>query len=74
MRQNTKISAADSLGQHERKQHELRFDESVKKFLHERKQAKLQWLQDPSQINVHNVNNTSVKQVNISGTEGTSDR
>jgi hypothetical protein len=46
----------------------------LKKFLHERKQAKLQWLQDPSQINAHNVNNISVKQVKISGTEGISDR
>jgi hypothetical protein len=56
MRQNTKISAAHSLVQHERQQ------------------AKLQWLQDPSQMNAHNVNNTSAKQVNISGTEKTSDR
>jgi len=30
MRQNMKISAADSLGQYERKQQELRFEESVK--------------------------------------------
>jgi hypothetical protein len=30
VRQNIKISAADSLSQYERKQHKLRFDESVK--------------------------------------------
>jgi hypothetical protein len=38
------------------------------------KQAKLQWLQDPSQINADNVNHTEVKQVNISGTEGIFER
>jgi len=33
------------------------FDEECSKFLDQRKQAKLQWLQNPSQTNGDNLNN-----------------
>ena len=44
-------------GLHELKQHKPWFDEECLHFLDERKQAKLQWVQDPSQRNVDNLNN-----------------
>jgi hypothetical protein len=34
-----------------------RFDEECSKLLHQRKQAKLQWLQNPLQTNADTVNN-----------------
>ena len=39
------------------KQHEPWFDEECLHFLDERKQEKLQWVQDPSQRNVDTLNN-----------------
>ena len=39
------------------KQHKPWFDEEYLHFLDERKQAKLQWVQDPSQSNIDNLNN-----------------
>jgi hypothetical protein len=39
------------------KKHKLWLDDGCSKFLDQRKQAKLQWLQDPSKINGDNVNN-----------------
>jgi hypothetical protein len=38
-------------------QHKPWFDEGCSKSLDHRKQPKLQWLQDPSEINVDNQNN-----------------
>jgi hypothetical protein len=52
-----KISAKESLGLYERKQHKPWFDEECSKFLDQRKQAKIQWLQNPNQSNVDNLNN-----------------
>ena len=52
-----KTSAKESLGLREFKQHKPWFDEECLHFLDERKQAKMQWVQDPSQRNVDNVNN-----------------
>jgi hypothetical protein len=52
-----KISAKESLGYCELKKHKLWFDEGCSKLLGQRKQAKLQWLQDPSEINRDNLNN-----------------
>jgi len=46
-----------SLSLHELKQHKPWFDEAHLSFLDQRKQAKLQWVQDPSQSNVDNLNN-----------------
>jgi hypothetical protein len=39
------------------KKHKRWFDEGCSKLLDQRKQAKLQWLQDPSEINGDNLNN-----------------
>jgi hypothetical protein len=39
------------------KKHKLWFDEGCTELLDQRKQAKLQWLQDVSEINVDNPNN-----------------
>ena len=57
IKENIKTSAKESLGLHELKQHKPRFDKECLHFLHERKQAKLQWVQDPSQRNVGTLNN-----------------
>jgi hypothetical protein len=51
VRGNIKISAKESLGYCEMKHHRTWFDEECSKFVHLRKQAKLQWLQDPSEVN-----------------------
>jgi hypothetical protein len=45
-----KISAKESLGNYELRKHTQRFDEECSKSLDQRKRAKLQWLQDPSEI------------------------
>ena len=55
--ENIKTSAKESLGLHELKQHKPWFDEECLGFLDQRKQAKMQWVQDPSQSNVDNLNN-----------------
>jgi len=54
---NIKISAKVALGLTDWKQHEPWFDEESLGFLDQRKQVKIQWLQDPSQSNVGNLNN-----------------
>ena len=46
IKENIKPSAKESLGLHELKQHKPWFDEECLHFLDERKQAKLQWVQD----------------------------
>jgi hypothetical protein len=45
------MSAERNLGYYEFKNHKPWFDKGCPKLLDERKQAKLQWLQDPSEIN-----------------------
>jgi hypothetical protein len=57
IRENIKISAIESLGYFELKKHKPWFDEECSQLLDQRKQAKLQWLQDPSEINADNLNN-----------------
>ncbi|PNF34106.1 hypothetical protein B7P43_G01139 [Cryptotermes secundus] len=52
-----KMSAKESLGYYELKKHKTRFDEGCSKLLDQRKQAKLQWLQDPNKINRDSLNN-----------------
>jgi hypothetical protein len=44
------ISAKESLGYFELKKRGSWFDEGCSKLLDQKKQAKLQWLQDPSEI------------------------
>jgi hypothetical protein len=52
IKESIKISAKESLWLYERKQHKPWFDEKCSKFLDQRKQAKMQWLQNPNQNNV----------------------
>jgi hypothetical protein len=54
---SSKISTKGSLGYYEPKQHKPWLDEGCSKLSDQRKQAKLQWLQDPSEINGDNLNN-----------------
>jgi hypothetical protein len=56
-RKNIKISAKKSLGCYELKKHNPWFDEWCLKLSDQRKLAKLQWLQDPSEITGNNLNN-----------------
>jgi hypothetical protein len=56
VRRNIKISPKEK-GQYEWKLHEPRFGEECSKFVYQKKQAKLQWLQNPRQINADNMNN-----------------
>jgi hypothetical protein len=55
IRENIKIPAKESLDYYELKKHNPWFDEGCTKLLIQRKQAKLQWLQDPSKINGDNL-------------------
>ena len=57
IKENNKTSARESLGLYEWKQHKPYFDKECVDFLHQRKQAKMQWIHDPSQRNVDNLNN-----------------
>jgi len=52
-----KTSAKESLGLHELKEHKPWFDEECLRFIDQRKQAKMQWVQDPSQSGVDNLKN-----------------
>jgi hypothetical protein len=56
IRENIKISAEGSLGYCESKHHKPWFDEECSKVVERRKQAKLWWLQDPSEANEDNLN------------------
>ena len=57
IKENVKTSDTESLGMHEMKQHKPCFDEKSLGILDQRKQAKMQWIQDPSQSNADNMNN-----------------
>ena len=61
IKENIKTSAKESLGLHELKQHKPWFDEGRLGFSDQRKRAKMQWVQDPSQSNVNNLNNVRLK-------------
>jgi hypothetical protein len=61
IRENIKISAKESPGYLESKKHKPWFDEGCSKLLDQRKQAKLQWLQNPSEINGVNLNNVRLE-------------
>jgi Holliday junction resolvase-like predicted endonuclease len=52
-----KISAKESIGHCEVKNHKPWFDEECSKLVDRRKQAKLQWLQNPSIANEDSVSN-----------------
>jgi hypothetical protein len=51
IRENINISAKENLGYCEWKKHKSWSDQACSKLVDQRKQAKLQWLQDPSDIN-----------------------
>jgi hypothetical protein len=51
IRENIKILAQQSLGYCESEYCKLQFDEECSKVVDQKKQAKLQWLQDPSEVN-----------------------
>jgi hypothetical protein len=55
IRENIKISAKESLGYFDLKKHMPWFDEGCSTLLDQRKQAKLQCLQDLSEINGDNL-------------------
>ena len=56
-KENIKTSAKESLGLQELKQHKPWFGKECLHFLDQRKKAKMQWIPDPSQSNVDNLNN-----------------
>jgi hypothetical protein len=55
--ENIKMPANESLGYYELRNLKPWFDEGVSKLANPRKPAKLQWLQDPGEINGDNLNN-----------------
>jgi hypothetical protein len=57
LQDDIKISAKESLGYYELKKHKPWFDKGCSELLDQRKQAKLQWLQDRKEINGDNLNN-----------------
>jgi len=57
IKENIKILAKDSLDLYELKQHKQCFEEQCVGFLDPRKEATMQWLHNPNQSNVDNLNN-----------------
>ena len=57
IKENIKTSTKDSLGLHKLKQHKPWFDKECVGFLDQKKQAKMQRIQDPSRNNVDNLCN-----------------
>jgi hypothetical protein len=57
MRENIKTSAKVNLGCHRLKHNKLWLDDECSKLIGHRKQAEVQWLQNPSQINGDNLQN-----------------
>jgi hypothetical protein len=68
IRENIKISAQESVGYCESNHRKPWFDEECSKFADRRKQDKLQWWQDPSEVNEDNLSNVGGMLVDISGT------
>jgi hypothetical protein len=57
IRENIKTSAKENLEYYRLKFHKRWFDDESSKLIDQRKQAKLQWLQNPSQTNGDNLQN-----------------
>jgi hypothetical protein len=57
IKENIKSSAKECLGLYKLKQRTPWFDAECLHFLDQRKQAKMQWVQDPNQGTVDNLNN-----------------
>jgi hypothetical protein len=49
-------SSTENVGYYELKKHKQWFDEECPQLLDQKRQAKLQWLQNPSQTNGNNLN------------------
>ena len=58
IKENIKTSAKASLGLQEMKQHKPCLDEECLGCLYQRKQDKMQWIQDPSRSNIDNLYNS----------------
>jgi len=56
-KENIQTASKESLGLHELKENKPWFDEECLGVLDQRKRAKLQWIQDPSQSNADILNN-----------------
>jgi hypothetical protein len=54
--ENFNISAKESLSYSELKKHKPWLDDGCSKLFNQRKQAKLQWLRNPGEINGDNLN------------------
>jgi hypothetical protein len=67
IKEKIKTSAKETLGLHEFKRHKPWFGKECLGFLDQRTQAKMQWIQDPSQSNLDNLNNVNVVLADISG-------
>jgi hypothetical protein len=61
IRENIKVLAKESLGYYELRKRKTWFDERCSELLDQRKQAKLQWLHDPNEINGDNVKNIKLE-------------
>jgi hypothetical protein len=59
IKENIKISLIETPCCYELNKNKPWFEKACSKLLHQRKEAKLQWLQDPSEINGDNLNNVS---------------
>jgi hypothetical protein len=57
IRENIKPSKKENLGYHRLKHNKPWFDDECSKLIDQWKQAKLQWLQNPNQINGDNLQN-----------------
>jgi hypothetical protein len=68
VRENIKILAHKRLSYCELRHHKPWFDVECSKLVDERKQAKLQWLQVPSEVNEDNLSNIRQELVDFSGT------
>jgi hypothetical protein len=55
IRENKNISAKESPGYYDLKKHKPWYDDKCSKLLNQTKQAKLQWLHVPSEINRDNL-------------------
>jgi hypothetical protein len=66
IRENIKISAKVSLGYHKLKHNKPWFDDEYSELIDQRKQAKLQWLQNRSRISGGNLQNLR-RETSISG-------
>ena len=68
IKESIKTSAKESLGVQDQKKYKPWFDECLG-LLDRRKQAKMQWMQDPSQRNGENLNKVRRDASSISGTK-----